>query len=696
VLSFRADAAPQTRSFRIESGPNVNDFVQTPALSMHVAVRTTSAPRILFATPAGDSGVGLWFRATGERGLSPEGMATPVTEGTLTGVEISLTGPARLEVERVILDSVRALRDYDHDAIDARETRLRALLALLHSGRGHRAGATPAIIDEVAAWLSPVPIIDRARPGVVVVERRALGSGARYRVELIPREGTTACEHNGRIELTSAAATRFGVRAFIDRPPLSPLEHVLARQGRTDQERNLEMLVFREKLVAGSYQYLTYFGRDSAISTHLLADRMEPAVLGIAVGSILDRVSSDGRVAHEESIGDQATFEALPELMRHIEAGQVRLDPAVLEALERPRYDYKMIDGELLLPPLLADFLSRVGPAEAKKTLTPERLAALGLLTARIVDETEPFARTGRVADLIQLRPGQEVGNWRDSNEGLGHGRTPLDVNAYLVPAALDAFSRLAAIHPELAIRSTEALARRRAVFAHAAERFLVSLGTDEARARAGAYLQTFPAAERTAIGSQRLWSGVTVSDALSGRAAPELDGGVRFPGIALDAAGRPVPVISSDEAFQWFYGTPSRDELVARVRALFQPFPIGLATPVGLVVANPAFSDRPGDHALFDRDHYHGAVVWSWQQTLMRRGLQRQRARFAGDPQVEEVVGRALATLAEIDRRLGTMRASELWSWQITDGRFVAQPFGTSARHQTESTALQLWSNTF
>jgi hypothetical protein len=51
----------------------------------------------------------------------------------------------------------------------------------------------------------------------------------------------------------------------------------------------------------------------------------------------------------------------------------------------------------------------------------------------------QPFAQQPSVANLIHLRDGEIVGNWRDSTDGLGGGVYPYDVNAVLVPAALRA-----------------------------------------------------------------------------------------------------------------------------------------------------------------------------------------------------------------------------------------------------------------
>ena len=45
--------------------------------------------------------------------------------------------------------------------------------------------------------------------------------------------------------------------------------------------------------------------------------------------------------------------------------------------------------------------------------------------------------------------------------------------------------------------------------------------------------------------------------------------------------------------------------------------------------------------------------------------------------------------------KNVGPLGASELWSWEIREGRWVAVPFGAGEGDETESNALQLWSNT-
>ena len=100
-------------------------------------------------------------------------------------------------------------------------------------------------------------------------------------------------------------------------------------------------------------------------------------------------------------------------------------------------------------------------PANANLTY-----AQLALLNAqRIMRLTAPFAAPGNQTkeNLIALKPGEIVGNWRDStygitlvactlsldavsltsSAGLGGGRIPYDVNTALVPAGLRAIAAL-------------------------------------------------------------------------------------------------------------------------------------------------------------------------------------------------------------------------------------------------------------
>ena len=106
------------------------------------------------------------------------------------------------------------------------------------------------------------------------------------------------------------------------------------------------------------------------------------------------------------------------------------------------------------------------------------------------------------------------------------------------------------------------------------------------------------------------------------------IDGPVVFPALALDARGAPVPVMHSDDGFVLLFTDPSPLYLEEAAARVVRPFPAGLRTPAGLLVANPAFCTDRALRAQFTPAHYHGTVVWSWQHALLAAGVARQLGR--------------------------------------------------------------------
>src|SRR5438105_12633195 len=110
--------------------------------------------------------------------------------------------------------------------------------------------------------------------------------------------------------------------------------HALVTGAAAPSDRELRALAFLsycEKLLAGSWRFLTYFGRDTLLSVRLLLPVLRPDVAEAALGAVIERLADDGDVAHEEDIGDFATLRHLHDSPR----------PADLRA---PIYDYKMVD----------------------------------------------------------------------------------------------------------------------------------------------------------------------------------------------------------------------------------------------------------------------------------------------------------------------------------------------------------------
>jgi hypothetical protein len=172
-------------------------------------------------------------------------------------------------------------------------------------------------------------------------------------------------------------------------------------------------------------------------------------------------------------------------------------------------------------------------------------------------------------------------------------------------------------------------------------------------------------------------------------------DGPLGFHALALKSDGSHVAVLNSDEGFALLLSQPPPHELEAVVASIMRPFPAGLLTDAGMVVANPVFAPVRVQE-LFTNRAYHGTVIWSWQQAMMAEGLERQLRR-------SDLPESVLTRLKEAQRRLWrviaagkAVRNSELWSWRYEGGQYHVVPFGVSDADVDESNAAQLWSTVY
>jgi hypothetical protein len=301
----------------------------------------------------------------------------------------------------------------------------------------------------------------------------------------------------------------------------------------------------------------------------------------------------------------------------------------------------------------------------------------------QVVSRSAAFAHHPSADNLIGLKPGHVSGNWRDSPDGLDGGRYPYDVNVALVPAALRAIADLldsglldpyvetAATRAALVQAASQGLAWQR----FAAPLFVVKLAASAAREGVAAYARML---------------GIDAAPALASLPSSAL----QFDAIALDASGHPLAVMHTDVGFTLLLDAPAPEALERLIAALLRPFPAGLMTPVGLLVANAAYAGRE-TQARFSSRAYHGAVVWSWQEALMIAGLDRQLQRSDLPTALRCQLEQARATLWQAVDAVGTLRSSELWSWSYHHGHYQVQPF-EAAGVRDESDAAQLWSTVF
>jgi hypothetical protein len=634
--------AVETLAFALREGLSQNLFFRRGPVAAHVVATSGAAPRVLFAFPAGNTGAGLWFEPRAEPvAVEVEGPLAVVEKGSMRGVSATLSIAApELRVRGAVLGSVRALRAY-----------------------AHRGEAPVGLVQDV----------DEGPP--FTLARTTLDGRHRVVLHLSPQGGASVrADSTGRITLAAAPGEplRLTITALTDEPPLTPIpsDDLLAPGAVTDPHAHavLAFLAYEEKLLAGSWRFLTYFGRDTLLSLHLLLPVLRPRVVESGLGAVLDRLGPEGDVAHEEAIGEWAALERPTE-------GRRPEDPC--ESV----LDRSMVDDDFLLAPLAAAALL-VGPCRerareflSRRTPGGDTYAeALSRNLSLVLRLAAPFAEAPVARSLIALREGHAAGNWRDSDEGLGGGRIPFDVNAAMVPAALSAAARLYASgllgDPPPGADRVRALA---VAYRRAFDLFRVQVPADEAHRRVAAYADAM---------------GIDPAPALA-----SIQGDIAFPALSLDTEGTPIPVMHSDDGFVLLFTDPPPSYVEEAAARIVRPFPAGLRTPAGLVVANPVFCKERALRDLFTPAHYHGTVIWSWQHALYAAGVRRQLRRADLPLRTRAALALAKGVLGEVLRTSKAWRTSELWSVWARAGKLERVPFGALGAHHDESNAAQLWS---
>ena len=237
----------------------------------------------------------------------------------------------------------------------------------------------------------------------------------------------------------------------------------------------------------------------------------------------------------------------------------------------------------------------------------------------KIITTSAPFVASGNqtVDNLIHLKDGQIVGEWRDSTYGIGGGRIPYDVNTALVPAALRAIGALSRAgnfptHPEW---NQTADNYAQVWEGHTQQFFEIRVLVADAKSRISTYIQE--------------------SDFGGTDQKSTLDSDIVFHALSLNGNNNQsqVQVMNSDDCFRHFLvNSTNQTQLTSFINStannVRRPFPAGLMTDVGMLVANPAYGTSPVYVANWTTLAYHGTVVWSWQLAMMAKGLELQLSR--------------------------------------------------------------------
>ncbi|WP_242187335.1 hypothetical protein [Sphingomonas sp. CARO-RG-8B-R24-01] len=644
-----AQQAPRPElAYQVVEGKNLNAFVRDKAVAAHLLLRDGTDPRILVAFPAGNSGVGLWFEPTRKAATWQLDTApVPLTRGAMHGIlAVASIDAARLVPRQAVLSNIRFLRDYQ--AVG----HFPAELATAPEISGNTLTYRRQRLDGAPGYALAVRVLGgRIEQGAIVA-----GADGRIRIEITALTGETPLTPIPLAQLLNDTAAK----------------DAAARNA-------LAFLSYREKFLAGSWRFDTYFGRDTLMSVRLLMPALQTGSIEAGLNAVIARLSPGGEVAHEEGIGEFAVLE-------NRKAGRAGASADL---------DYGMVDDDYMLGPITADYLLGPGQARARAYLAaplasegqPGKTEPVGRALVRnlrfVLAQGRAFAAAPAWRNLVAIKPGRMTGEWRDSNDGLGGGIYAYDVNATLVPAALEAADRL----QRAGLLDAYVTPADRTLFAQA------SAMAQTWRAKApGLFEVSIPAA--TAAAQVRRYA-TTLGVPAAAPVAALGQGSLVFHALSLRADGSPVPIVNSDEGFALLFGQPSPADLDTFVGAITRPFPAGLMTDVGLVVANAAFADA-ATQARFTAGAYHGAVVWSWQQALLAAGLERQLMRADLPAATRARLVGAQTTLWKAIGATRAVQSSELWSWAYRDGRYTVVPFGAGKADVDESNAAQLWSTVY
>jgi hypothetical protein len=326
--------------------------------------------------------------------------------------------------------------------------------------------------------------------------------------------------------------------------------------------------------------------------------------------------------------------------------------------------------------------------------------ADLGCINAKkIMNGSAAFAAPGNqtMDNLIHLKDGQIVGDWRDSTYGIGGGRIPYDVNTALVPAALRAIASLAraGFFPTHLEWNQTADTYAQVWEDNTLQFFEVNISIAQATTLLSTYINSSS------------FNGSNQSDTL--------DSDVVFHALSLDGNNNQsqVQVMNTDDCFRHFLlNTTNQTQLTSFINStannVRRTFPAGLMTDVGMLISNPAYGPSPVYAANWTTSAYHGTVVWSWPLAMMARGLELQLSRcssssapdFCSDSTVFNNVKNAYNILWDSIDANSAHLTTEVWSWTYSGGKFNFIDYGAlpppPGQSPTESDIVQLWSLTF
>src|SRR2546427_149344 len=434
----------ETRVYRDASG---NAF--------QVYVRGSSGRVVNVWADAANESVGCtvrdWSGKPAELAWGSSGAAVTASARTRS-LSYGLEAPSEVRIGLFLLGSMRVERDFqyagrdslpldaapfpqselseliDHIATLPAVERARHLSLLgVKTIAALRARLSPRIVLTPPTPLPPLRSAERGSEGVrsdttwvVQVEQVSFDGKSHLSLALEgdARETVPAVSGNTvTIRRPAGGPVRLSVRVTTDAAALTPLTRAeifndefrgFAAQVRADtahplrfrllerEVRGVELLSYREKLMAGLPNFATYFGRGMLMTALLMQPLWSPATSEHAVGGAPGKRSPAGGGSHQEAPGGPAIRENAAEYNRLVSAGQLARARTLLAHLAATRENYIMVDDDFQLPVVAARYLTdpRV-PADRKRGFlrAEQHLVRLVSNLAFVARKAAPYAR---------------------------------------------------------------------------------------------------------------------------------------------------------------------------------------------------------------------------------------------------------------------------------------------------------------
>ncbi|HWP82743.1 MAG TPA: hypothetical protein VNN76_08820 [Bacteroidota bacterium] len=710
---------------------------------------------------------------------NPDGSPAALTWGPLVATvgetehERTLTHEVRSSTSKLVIGhfmmgSMRKERDFQHFErhllpFDSEPFHERELLELIENllslpeseRKTHLSLLRARSVEELKERMSPsIRISTEQNDNVALIDQRTFDGKNRLTIELIVDRDKVELQPEGnslRASSIDNSPLSFRIRIHTDSPPLTPLdqgtifteEFKRFLEGQRKLQRNrpsvtwldrnlkgLELLSYKEKLMAGLPNFATYFGRDMMMSALMFEPIWSAEMLEHVISTVLRKISPRGEVSHEESLGGQAIRENAAEYNKIIVEfhrlqregntkkanNKLQAARSIIENLQATREDYKMLDDDFQLPVLLGLYIDRPDiSTERKRSFLLQHLEPLFLNLSYVASRTAAYAETPVVENLIAFPKITEhqylPGSWRDSNAGYGNGRFAMDINVIWAPKALEAMKRILVGLQDLGVefrtiskpdfrqlhtafmryrKDPSDIERTLLIWKKSIDHFRVKISSMEIEHRINASLNWLDAEER------EYWQ----------KNLGDFKGEREFLALSLDSVGKPLPIMNTDPATLLILHNYAKDLTLGKITLqefrflvdpIVTPYPYGLFVQnLGPLVANDVLASEYV-RERFKKDHYHSPrVVWGREVNLILLGLSKQIVwaenllKQKESPLLHQFIDECRRNVRKIHSSVEAsgLKHNELWSYRVEAGKLTPSRYASS-------TDIQLWNVT-